>query len=467
MSVEEKRIRAEKALKKLGKTRPDLKPVRIPGRALAETFWGKAWCGHMDRMADYGNRLPRGRSYVRNGTVCHLDIRPGEIEAWVSGTQMYTVGIRIKALEQKRRELIQAACRGKIGTLLDILRGKLSKDVMGVVCRSETGIFPEVSEISFTCSCPDQAIMCKHVAAALYGVGRRLDEEPELLFRLREADPAELFSLDAADLPDGETASLQGVDLGGLFGIDLTDAESATADVAGRVVPPQNSAPDGKKGGTRFDARLSGKTTTKDKARIEATPAAKTRATAKAGAKTTTKIEAEMTVKKATKTEAAAAKIEAKAGVRATAKDGASAAKKATKAEAKPEIKIRARAAVRDEAKVEAKDAVKAGASAAEIETKAGAKTTAKAGTKKKSDGRQSAETGARTLPVLDFDNLTGSAVASFREACGMSLYLFSSRLDVSEATILRWEKEPGTIRLHPASRKKFLALYKKMSRKS
>jgi uncharacterized Zn finger protein len=221
-TVEQKRRKAEKLIKKLSKINPDLKPVRIEGRALARTFWGKAWCGHMDQMADYDNRLPRGRSYARNGAICHLDIRQGEIEALISGTRMYTVNMRVKPLKEKQWALIQKACAGKIDTLLNLLQGKLSKEVMSVVCHPQTGIFPKPDEISYQCSCPDWAALCKHVAAVFYGVGARLDEQPELLFLLRHVDPGELFSLDMT-AGVGDATELKGVDLGAMFGIELTD----------------------------------------------------------------------------------------------------------------------------------------------------------------------------------------------------------------------------------------------------
>ena len=233
-SVDQKRRKAAKLIETLRKKHPDIKPVCIEGRTLAKSFWGKAWCKQMDLMADHDNRLPRGRSYARNGAICHLEIRRGEVEAWISGTHMYTVRVRVKPLAPAHWERIQAACRGKIATMLDLLQGKLSKEVMAVVADPESGIFPKPDEIDYDCSCPDWAKLCKHAAAVFYGIGSRLDEEPELLFLLRHADPVELFSLDMTALAtDEEESVLGGVALGNLFGIELLADAGAPDDSTG------------------------------------------------------------------------------------------------------------------------------------------------------------------------------------------------------------------------------------------
>lgn len=242
-SVDQKRRKAANLVEKLRQKHPDIKPICIEGKALAKSFWGKAWCKQMDLMADHDNRLPRGRSYARNGAICHLDIRQGEVEAWISGTYMYTVRIRVKPLASAHWERIQAACRGKIATMLDLLQGKLSKEVMAVVSDPESGIFPKPEEIDYDCSCPDWAKLCKHVAAVFYGIGSRLDAEPELLFLLRHADPVELFSLDmAAPTASAEEGSLGGVDLGNLFGIELLAKAAAPEEAETAAKEPERDS---------------------------------------------------------------------------------------------------------------------------------------------------------------------------------------------------------------------------------
>jgi uncharacterized Zn finger protein len=189
-----RRARDLKKMEKLRKKGHDIKPVQIEGRKIARTFWAKAWCDHLESFSDYENRLPRGRTYVRNGSVCHLGIERGEINAMVGGSEIYKVKITIKTLAPKKWKEVKNRCAGQIGSLLELLQGRLSKNVMSVVTDRAKGLFPLPGEISLKCSCPDWAVMCKHVAAALYGVGARLDHEPELLFLLRGVDHEELIS---------------------------------------------------------------------------------------------------------------------------------------------------------------------------------------------------------------------------------------------------------------------------------
>ena len=177
----------------------------------------------LNRFPDYSNRLPRGRTYVRNGSVCHLEIRSGRVEAIVSGSQLYNIAVRIKKLPDAVWGKIKKECTGQIGSMLELLRGRLSERVMTVVTDRRRGLFPQPGEIKFDCDCPDWAVMCKHVAAVLYGVGKRLDSEPELLFRLRGVDPGEIISSDIA-LPMAPAAGAEVLaeeKLGAVFGIDI------------------------------------------------------------------------------------------------------------------------------------------------------------------------------------------------------------------------------------------------------
>ena len=182
VSVAERRRKAAKEMAKLAKKGKTIRPVQIEGRTIARTFWGKAWCDNLESYMDYANPLPRGRTYGRNGSVVHLDIRPGEIEATVSGSELYQVRIGITPAAKAKWKSLCHDCSGAIGSLVELLRGRFSDHVMGTITRKETGLFPAPAEITLKCSCPDWATMCKHVAAVLYGVGARLDQNPELLF---------------------------------------------------------------------------------------------------------------------------------------------------------------------------------------------------------------------------------------------------------------------------------------------
>jgi uncharacterized Zn finger protein len=182
VSVAERRRKAVKQLGKMKKAGRRVAPIEIAGRKIAATFWGNAWCKNLESYSDYSNRLPRGRTYVRNGSVIDLQIEPGHVRSLVSGSNLYKVDIKVKPLAKRRWTGIKGKCAGQIDSLVELLQGSISKGVMEIVTRKGEGLFPSPAEISLSCSCPDWAIMCKHVAATLYGVGARLDHEPEVLF---------------------------------------------------------------------------------------------------------------------------------------------------------------------------------------------------------------------------------------------------------------------------------------------
>ncbi len=239
VTVAEKRRRSEKEAAKLTKKGQTLAPVRLESKTIARSFWGKSWCTNLESYSDFSNRMPRGRSYVRNGSVLHLDIRQGEIEALVSGSSLYKILVKIKPVDKQRWSALCRAAAGSIGSLMELLQGKLSERVMGIMTHRETGLFPAPQEIELDCSCPDWADMCKHVAAVLYGVGARLDEKPELLFLLRHVDHQELVSQadSIAALTETKTGAilptLSEEDVGVVFGIELeAGAAAAPAPIA-------------------------------------------------------------------------------------------------------------------------------------------------------------------------------------------------------------------------------------------
>jgi uncharacterized Zn finger protein len=216
---------AAKKRKALEKKGVKLSPVVLEGSKIASSFWGKAWCKNIESYHDYENRLPRGRSYVRSNSVIDLQIEAGVVRAQVMGTSLYRIEIAIKPVANKQWAAIRAACAGKIGSLIALLRGTLSGEVMEVMTRPGEGLFPKPSEISFKCSCPDIAGMCKHIAAAMYGIGSRLDTQPELLFLLRGVDSADLIA-SAAEAPVANAAAVEGEtlasgELADVFGVEL------------------------------------------------------------------------------------------------------------------------------------------------------------------------------------------------------------------------------------------------------
>src|SRR6267154_6915399 len=199
--VAERRRQAESKLAKLRKKGEIVAPVTIEGRIIAKSFWGKSWCTNLERYSDYENRLPRGRTYVRNGSVLDLQIAKGEVAAMVAGSELYKVKATIAPVKSARWKAICRDCAGTIDSLVELLQGRLAKGVMDRVCREGDGLFPSPGEIKLNCSCPDGAGMCKHVAAVLYGVGARLDEQPQFLFVLRGVDENELIDSAGRDLP--------------------------------------------------------------------------------------------------------------------------------------------------------------------------------------------------------------------------------------------------------------------------
>jgi uncharacterized Zn finger protein len=209
---------------------------------LCTTFWGKAWCSHLETYQEYESRLPRGRSYLRQGNVYNLDIGPGKVNAVVAGSELYDTQVLIEPLKASKWHEMVEKCEGQVGSMLDLLAGKLGDGVMRVLSDAEEGLFPNTREIRFDCSCPDHADMCKHVSAVLYGVGVLLDTKPELLFTLRGVDGADLLAKakDAAVTEMAEKAGeLAGADLSAIFGIELGEVEFAPEGEGAKKGPKQ------------------------------------------------------------------------------------------------------------------------------------------------------------------------------------------------------------------------------------
>ncbi len=248
--VAQRRRQAARELKKLAKKGQRAAPVVIAGRTIAHTFWGKAWCENLEHYSDFSNRLPRGRTYVRNGSVVDLALGSGKVEARVSGSRLYKVTIEVKPLAKARWKALCKGCAGAIDSVVELLQGRFARGVMERLCHPQTGLFPAPSEIRFSCTCPDWASMCKHVAASLYGVGARLDEAPELFFALRQVDEKDLIAEagHALALPSTGPArhKVLGADgLSELFGVDLGPAEPEPASRARK--PRRKTARRGRK----------------------------------------------------------------------------------------------------------------------------------------------------------------------------------------------------------------------------
>lgn len=235
--VAQRRANALRAVRRLATKGAQVSPVEIAGRAIASTFWGKAWCDNLESYSDFENRLPRGRTYVRNGSVVDLQIETGKITSMVSGSSLYRIVIQIRPLAAPRWKKLKQQCGARIGTVVELLQGRLSTSVMSVVTSRDCGLFPAPADIEMSCSCPDWAGMCKHVAATLYGVGNRLDREPQLLFKLRQVDHLELIAQAGQPAPKLKGAGSKTIakdQLADVFGIEL-ETEVETGNTQQRI----------------------------------------------------------------------------------------------------------------------------------------------------------------------------------------------------------------------------------------
>jgi uncharacterized Zn finger protein len=257
--VEERRRKAAKTTARMIKKGEKPLPVNLRGRQISTTFWGQAWCRHLEAFSDFSNRLPRGRTYVRNGSVIHLNIHTARIEAMVQGSSLYKVTVKVEELDRKKWSAIRASCAGQIGSLIELLQGRISSSVMQSMSDQDRGLFPKPKEMTFSCSCPDWARMCKHVAAVLYGVGHRLDHDPALLFKLRNVDHLDL--IDGARVttrpPKNKARIIRGQDLSKIFGIDLDDRLESTPSRDGKTDGGSRKA--GKKSRPTAKSRKPGK----------------------------------------------------------------------------------------------------------------------------------------------------------------------------------------------------------------
>ncbi len=239
--VAKRRQHAAQKIARLKKQGHPIEPVTIEGRTITKSFWGKAWCENLERYSDFANRLPRGRAYVRNGSVIDLKITESVVTAMVSGSEIYQVKVGVARVPAAHWSALCRDCAGTIDSLVELLQGRLSKGVMERVCRPGRGLFPSPKDIELSCSCPDWADMCKHVAAVLYGVGARLDTQPGLLFRLRNVDESDLLATGGQEISLVKEATpsdkiLEGSDIAALFGLEMSGATT-------QDVPPSRRQP--------------------------------------------------------------------------------------------------------------------------------------------------------------------------------------------------------------------------------
>ncbi|MBC8459811.1 MAG: hypothetical protein H8D67_17605 [Deltaproteobacteria bacterium] len=283
VTVAKKRAKAARKLKQIRKKNPDIKPIVLEGSRIVRTWWGKSWNLNLERYADYSNRIGRGRSYVRHGAVLDLQIASGKVESLVQGTRSkpYSVSIKIKAVNKKIWQEIKAACEGKLDSFQELLAGKFPKALGEIFTTQGKGLFPSPKEIDFSCSCPDWAYMCKHVAATLYGIGARLDEDPGLFFKLRKVRMKDLITQAVEDkahklLKKAKKKTARVIadsDLADVFGIDM---EETVAPSRRKAKAPKRMSKR-KKTLTRESKKAKGKATAKKPGKKTAPTKATTR----------------------------------------------------------------------------------------------------------------------------------------------------------------------------------------------
>lgn len=271
VSKAERQEKAKSITSGLRKKGMSVTPVIIEGRTIAKSVWGKAWCDALESHADYENRLPRGRTYVRNGSVFHLAVHENRVEAQVCGSEVYKVTIEFKAFPKEKLQALKTRCSSSVSSLSDLLAGRVPPAVMEMVSEKKTGLFPAPGHMTFKCSCPDWASMCKHVAAVLYGVGARLDKEPEILFTLRGVNHLELVPKLLSEKKAKTAEVFADDELADVFGVDIAPVPSVKKAPPKAVPSKAKPAPSASKASSKTTQKAKAKPTAKKTTTVKST----------------------------------------------------------------------------------------------------------------------------------------------------------------------------------------------------
>lgn len=187
-TVAELKEKAERTAARLKTAEPVLPHPHT--RKICLTWWGEAWCKNLESYADYDYRLGRGRSYFRANTVVDLKIRGNVVKAKVQGTSKnpYQITITFDSPKPEDIQAITEKLSNRITDIEDLLKGNFPEDLKELFTQKKPGLFPSPNEIHFDCTCFDWADMCKHVAAVMYAIGVKIDDNPGFLFELRGVD---------------------------------------------------------------------------------------------------------------------------------------------------------------------------------------------------------------------------------------------------------------------------------------
>ena len=227
--VAKKKADAQKTIAKLRKKNPNISPVVIEGKKIATTWWGISWNKNLESYADYSNRIGRGSAYLKNGMVLDLQINAGTVSALVQGSRKtpYKIEIDIAGLSDSAWSKITSQCSNRINSIAELAEGKFPKEFEELFLCQDSGLFPSPEEIKLSCSCPDWADVCKHVAAVLYGIGARFDSDPLLFFKLRGIKFEELLKKSVEEKIDNmlknadkkSSRIIEDADISALFGL--------------------------------------------------------------------------------------------------------------------------------------------------------------------------------------------------------------------------------------------------------
>ena len=218
-------------------THPDCNPVETSGmtkQEICSSWWGKSWCENLERYAEWANRINLGRGYARKGAVVDLKINGGDIHAFVFGSRSdpYEVKVKIYPIPFKRQQEIEKFAAGRIQNLEELISGNFPEGLKDIFFQKGV-LFPRPDEIDFSCTCADMSYMCRHVIAALYGIGVRLDSNPLIFFEMRGIDTEKFISNIVngkiekmlANVNNYSPRILKDADLIELFNVDIDEQE--------------------------------------------------------------------------------------------------------------------------------------------------------------------------------------------------------------------------------------------------
>ena len=174
----------------------DYGEVKIDGKVISSSWWGQMWCRNIENYSNIRNRLERGRTYIRQNTVKSLSISNNCAESQVQGhsKEPYRVIINIKTIEKSKYDNILNKCENSVDNLESLMTGSFPKEYQQFFTDEEYGLFPKSNEIDYNCTCLDyekNMHMCKHIAATMYAIGNKLDNDPLIFFKLRGIDISE------------------------------------------------------------------------------------------------------------------------------------------------------------------------------------------------------------------------------------------------------------------------------------